>query len=211
VLAQNGEVSRLMCRMGIINKLNYGVPVTTLRQIAQQFYPNHALGLKLWQQDIREAKIMASMLTQPEQLTSEEIQYIINTIDNLEFAELFGRDIISQINQTSLLELMIAGNPWQIVAAVYASGWAIRKNMPYAIQYSEWFIKNIEKIAKIEIAELRQPILFAMQSASTVDLSTKDKICSLSKLFSLSDNQFTKRIGDDYQWLCGTIMISSGQ
>jgi hypothetical protein len=206
VLSQSGEVSKLMCRMGIINKLNYGVPVTTLRQIANQFSPNHELAMKLWQQEIREAKILASMLTQPEKLLDDEIEFIIKSVDNLEFAELFGRDIFNSISQVSFLDVMIDGNQWQGIAAIYGVGWSVRQQKNHAGQSCDWFFANIDKIFTKEIPEFRQPVIFAMQCIASINDSYKCKMFEVAKNYSKSNHQFGKRIGDEYLWLCENVM-----
>jgi hypothetical protein len=204
VLSQNGEISRLMHRMGIKSKLNFGVPVTTLRQIALQYSPNHALALKLWQEDIREAKILASMLTHPELLTEGELTNICHMIDNLEYAELFSRDIFCYRINVDLLDKLVDSNYWQKICALYSLGWSIKKSESNYSLIESWFLVNIGKYAELSVPEIRQPLLFVMITISNISPDYRAMMNKIACDFATSDNLFTRRIGDEYLWLIET-------
>lgn len=60
-LSMNGAVSASMRQKGLLYKLNFGVELPRLNQIAQGYAPNHALAAALWKEDIRECKILAAL------------------------------------------------------------------------------------------------------------------------------------------------------
>lgn len=71
----NGSEKNLagMKRFGI-NALNgFGVPVPVIRNIAKKIKKNHELALKLWETKIHEARLLASMIAEPEKVTKSQM------------------------------------------------------------------------------------------------------------------------------------------
>lgn len=83
----NGEVADNMRREGIIYKVNYGVSIPELQQIAKGFKGDHDLALELYSDEIRECKIIASMIDDPALVTGEQIDDWSNEFDNPEIVE----------------------------------------------------------------------------------------------------------------------------
>ena len=86
-LSKNGEVVDQMKRGGLEYKMNWGVSVSRLREIAAQFKPNHLLALKLWNKQWRETMILAAMLDIPESVTEEQMDYWTKSLETTEIAE----------------------------------------------------------------------------------------------------------------------------
>ena len=61
-MAMNGTASASMREKGLAYKLNFGVELPRLKQIAAQYEKNHELAQALWKENIRECKILAGML-----------------------------------------------------------------------------------------------------------------------------------------------------
>lgn len=86
-LRKSGEVSDLMKQKGIQYKINWGVSIIDLREIASQFEPDHLLALKLWNKQWRETMILATLIDDPKQVTEEQIDFWTKTFENTEIAE----------------------------------------------------------------------------------------------------------------------------
>jgi hypothetical protein len=84
---KSGEVADLMKLKGISYKMNWGVSIINLREIASQFEPDHLLALKLWNKQWRETMILATLLDEPKSVTEEQIDYWTKTFENTEIAE----------------------------------------------------------------------------------------------------------------------------
>ena len=84
---KSGEVADLMIQKGINYKMNWGVSVIDLREIAIQFEPDHLLALKLWNKQWRETMILATLLDEPTLVTEEQIDFWTKTFENTEIAE----------------------------------------------------------------------------------------------------------------------------
>jgi 3-methyladenine DNA glycosylase AlkD len=83
----NGEVADNMRREGIVYKVNYGVSIPELQQLAKGFKGDHDLALELFNEDIRECKILASMIDEPAMVTGEQIDDWSNEFNNPEIVE----------------------------------------------------------------------------------------------------------------------------
>lgn len=62
-----------MLRFGINNEKALGVKLPEIRSLAKIIKKDHALALRLWETDIHEARILASMVADPQQVTPQLI------------------------------------------------------------------------------------------------------------------------------------------
>ena len=86
-LAMNGVISTSMREKGIVYKLNFGVPLPEIKQIAATHKPDSELAAALWKEDIRECKLLAAML-QPTGTFYPEIADIwVESMPNAEIAQ----------------------------------------------------------------------------------------------------------------------------
>lgn len=75
-LAMNGVVSTLQRNQGLNYKINFGVEIPRLKGIAAKYSQNKELAMRLWQDDIRECKILAILLLPKEHYTDIAEQWI---------------------------------------------------------------------------------------------------------------------------------------
>lgn len=87
-LSMNGAVSQSMREKGLVYKLNFGVELPRLKEIAAAFSKSHDLAQALWKEDIRECKILAALLQPVETFCPEIADIWLDDIRNIEIAEL---------------------------------------------------------------------------------------------------------------------------
>ena len=63
-----------MSKFGIDVKSALGVPLPKLRKLAKDIGANHKLALQLWDSNIHEAQILASMIDDPNQVTEKQME-----------------------------------------------------------------------------------------------------------------------------------------
>jgi 3-methyladenine DNA glycosylase AlkD len=63
-----------MARYGIRTDNTLGVPMPALRKLAKSYRRNHELALALWDSGIHEARILASLVDDPKQVTPEQME-----------------------------------------------------------------------------------------------------------------------------------------
>lgn len=96
-LAMDGAVSASMRAKGVNYKLNFGVTLPRLKEIAADFTPDVALARELWQQDVRELKILATMLYPKDLFTQQQAGEWVGEIRHIEIAEQFCANLMQTL------------------------------------------------------------------------------------------------------------------
>lgn len=86
-LERNGVVADTMGYYGTAYGLNYGVSLPTIREIASSLTPDNSFAHFLFLQDVRELRLIALHIAQPEQLSPWESPVWAAGIINSEIAE----------------------------------------------------------------------------------------------------------------------------
>lgn len=87
-LFMNGVVSQSMREKGIDYKLNFGIELPRLKEISLRYEKNHSLAGELWKENIRECKILATLLQPVESFLPEIADIWVEDIRQQEMAEL---------------------------------------------------------------------------------------------------------------------------
>jgi 3-methyladenine DNA glycosylase AlkD len=105
-LAMNGVVSSNMRNYGLDYRINFGVSLQKIKEIAGHYLPDAALAETLWQENVRELKILATLLfpvadfdrntaeTWRQSICNQEIreQVCLNLFQKLPFAEMLANE-----------------------------------------------------------------------------------------------------------------------
>ena len=86
-LAMNGVASAYMRENGMNYKLNFGVELPRLRDIAAGYPADHVLAQALWKEDIRECKLLAAMLQPTDTFYPEIADIWVEAMPNTEIAQ----------------------------------------------------------------------------------------------------------------------------
>jgi len=93
---QNGEVVNSMQKRGVDYKVNLGVSIPLLRNIASDYANNHLLALKLWNKQWRETMILATLLEEPEAVTENQMDFWVKNFQSIEIAEQAAMNLFSK-------------------------------------------------------------------------------------------------------------------
>jgi 3-methyladenine DNA glycosylase AlkD len=83
----NPEAVKGMAMYGITPGRTYSVSIPDLRKIAKETGKNHALAQQLWTSNIRETRILASMIDDPEMVTDEQMDSWVREFDYWEICD----------------------------------------------------------------------------------------------------------------------------
>ena len=86
-LLMNGEANRSMREKGVNYHLNWGVSLVDLRQMAKEYGKDYELAIELWKENIRECKILATMIMPAERMLPEIVDIWIEQTQEVEIAE----------------------------------------------------------------------------------------------------------------------------
>ena len=119
---RNGAVADAMCLCGKPYGLNYGVSLPTLRRIARAETPDHDFARYLYVQDVRELRLAALYIAQPERVTMDEAAFWAAGIINSEVAEEASFALLSRVGVLpELFRSWITASPLLQYAALLAA------------------------------------------------------------------------------------------
>ena len=81
------KVVERMAKFGITSKKIYGVSIPNLRKMAKETGTNHQLALELWDQGIRETRILASMVDDPALVIERQMEKWVKDFDSWEVCD----------------------------------------------------------------------------------------------------------------------------
>ena len=97
-LFMDGTTSRSMAQKGMGYKINWGVPFHELRKMAVPYAPNYELAIELWKENIRECKIMATLIMPPERMSPERVDVWTEQPLQQEMAEMLAFNLLQHVD-----------------------------------------------------------------------------------------------------------------
>lgn len=103
--AMNGVASKAIRESGMGYRLVYGVELPRLREIASSYTPDYRLAQSLWQEDVRECKMLAIMLYPLDDFDSDIATLWIESLSpqQAELAQLMAMDLLCRLPDASVL------------------------------------------------------------------------------------------------------------
>ena len=102
-LAMNGVASSKMREQGLVYHLNFGIELPRLREIASEYTPNHELAQMLWKENIRESKILATMLMPVDRFYPQVADIWVEQIQTQEIAEIAVINLFQRLPYASTI------------------------------------------------------------------------------------------------------------
>ncbi|MEN9918113.1 MAG: hypothetical protein RL662_549 [Bacteroidota bacterium] len=109
--AMNGVASTSMRKHGLHYKLNFGVSVQQIKDIASRYQPNKELAELLWLDGTRELKILATLLYPINEFDEETANRWVHQIPNQEIREQIAFNMFRAVPFTSKIALTCALDP----------------------------------------------------------------------------------------------------
>ncbi len=104
-LAMNGVVSSLQRKQGLDYKINFGVEIPRLKEIASHTPKERNLALALWNENIRECKMLAIFLMPSEEFTADDAQEWIASTPFTEIADQLSMHLLRRLEGAATLSL----------------------------------------------------------------------------------------------------------
>jgi 3-methyladenine DNA glycosylase AlkD len=83
----DGSIAQSMRDKGLNYHLNWGATLPRLQEMAKEFGPDYDLAIALWKENVRECKILATMLMPANQILPEVVDIWMEQIPSQEIAE----------------------------------------------------------------------------------------------------------------------------
>ncbi len=200
---RNGAVADGMCYYGERYGLNYGVSLPTVRAMAAERDGDHFLARFLYQQDIRELRLVALHIANPDIIINSEIDFWANGITTSEVAEEAAFALLRHMPHFDTIYrewMQIESTPLLQYAAMMA---AARHASPS--QEWLWVLEDALKGAlyqDIESARLvvqgATPLLVTIAKLSDVA-----QAAVVNLVYSLAKHPIYDRLRDELSWRLG--------
>ena len=99
----NGVTTRSMRDKGIDYHLNWGASIPDLQKMAAEYGKDYSLAIELWKENIRECKILATMIMPPEEMPVEIVELWMEQTPSLEVAEQAAFNLYQHLEEASVL------------------------------------------------------------------------------------------------------------
>lgn len=129
-LLMNGPTSQSMKDKGVGYKINWGVPFIELKKMAQEYGKDYELAIELWKEDIRECKILATLIMPAGKMLAEITDIWMEQVRSQEMAEMLAFNLLQHVSYAPVLayQWMASEQPlyqvagFQILARLFANG-----------------------------------------------------------------------------------------
>jgi 3-methyladenine DNA glycosylase AlkD len=187
-LSMNGVVSENMTNNGIIYKTNFGVSILRIKEIASAYHQNHELAQRLWNLQIRETMIMATLLQPVEKFTFDDVREWSNALNQIEIIEQLTVNLLCKLDFAfRIIENWISdSNSWLQVTAFLLAGRMANKLSGEEINFI--IEKSIEK-SNTENFHLYKAIAFCLSRLCRIDSFTAGLIVEKLKTVEPSVSQ----------------------
>ena len=89
----DGSIAQSMRDKGVNYHLNWGATLPRLREMAEEYGQDYDLALALWKENIRECKILATMMMPPNEILPEVVDIWMEQTETQEIAELAAMNL----------------------------------------------------------------------------------------------------------------------
>ena len=184
-LFMNGVASSSMRDKGLEYKINWGIPVTRLRDMAAQYAPSVALAERLWESDVRECKILATMLMPAERFSEPMALSWLSACNNQEMVEMLVFNLVQNMPgvETFVVSLLHSDEPNAPLAALHlVSRLVARQNVAFLTdEVVGSFAQLVVKALSGTDAVLKHAALNSVTRYVDRELKGADKVVELLK------------------------------
>lgn len=184
-LFMNGVASSSMRDKGLEYKINWGIPVTRLRDMAAQYAPSVALAERLWESDVRECKILATMLMPAERFSESMALSWLSACNNQEMVEMLVFNLVQNMPgvETFVVSLLHSDEPNASLAALHlVSRLVARQNVAFMTdEVVGSFAQLVIKALNGTDAVLKHAALNSVTRYVDRELKGADKVVELLK------------------------------
>ena len=184
-LFMNGVASSSMRDKGLEYKINWGIPVTRLRDKAAQYAPSVALAERLWESDVRECKILATMLMPAERFSEPMALSWLSACNNQEMVEMLVFNLVQNMPgvETFVVSLLHSDEHNAPLAALHlVSRLVARQNVAFMTdEVVSSFAQLVIKALNGTDAVLKHAALNSVTRYVDRELKGADKVVELLK------------------------------
>ncbi|WP_287827296.1 DNA alkylation repair protein [Bacteroides sp.] len=194
-LFMNGVVSASMRKKGLDYKLNFGVELPRIKEIAKGIKnPSVALAEALWMENIRECKILATLIYPKEDFSSDTAELWVSQVENIEIARLLSMHILQHLDyiRPLCLKWIASGKEMnEVIGYITISRLLLREDSMDERAADEFTNQAITAAVSGDFI-LRDSSILALKNFMQQNENHKNKILALVEPLAQSENEFAK-------------------
>ena len=182
-LYMNGVTSTSMRQKGLDYKINWGVSQMDLRHMAEQYGKDKALAAALWQENIRECKILATLIMPAADFTASEAMEWAATLSTVELAETAVFNLFQHMAEAEQLSQLLLENEEKLlrICAYNLVCRLLKRNQECAPQlYAALFEKAASDLKSAD-RQLLHPLVNCLDYVSSTDTEAAKEATRLLK------------------------------
>lgn len=194
-LFMNGVVSASMRKKGLDYKLNFGVELPRIKEIAKGIgNPSVALAEALWMENIRECKILATLIYPKEDFSSDTAELWVSQVENIEIARLLSMHILQHLDyiRPLCLKWIASGKEMnEVIGYITISRLLLREDSMDERAADEFTNQAITAAVSGDFI-LRDSSILALKNFMQQNENHKNKILALVEPLAQSENECAK-------------------
>jgi len=177
MLSMNGIASEQMSERGILYKKNYGVAVPRIKEIASAYSQNHDLAQRLWNLQIRETMILATLIEPSDKFTPELANEWAGQFDQIEIIELSCMNLYARLPFSNELctEWVSSKKQWVQIAGFIL---AARIYKDFKQEQSNFIIQKAVEVSSTDDFHLYKAVALCLCRFCRKDKETATQILS---------------------------------
>ncbi|WP_139488834.1 DNA alkylation repair protein [Brevibacillus dissolubilis] len=155
----------IWAKVGMPTDTYIGVSLTNLKTIAKTIKKNHDLALTLWQTGIHDARLLATMIEEPKQVTLDQIIHQSDDFDFWDLADKYCKNVIGKTTMSSHFIDLWKDSDIEMKkrsAYILLSGYAGQKKTGIDDSYFESFLRVIQDSITTEKNWVKEAMIYAL-------------------------------------------------
>lgn len=188
-----------MAKYGITPERTYGVSIPNLRKIAKEIGKDHELAQKLWESDIRETRILASMIDNPETVTEEQMEGWIKDFDYWEICDQCCQNLFIKTDFAYQKAVDWSGRDEEFIkrAGFALMAWLAFKDKKAKDEQFEKFLPIIKREATDNRNFVKKAVNWALRQIGKRNLNLNRKAIETAKEIQKIESKSAKWIAQD--------------
>ncbi len=196
---QSGAIAEQMSSLPY--KLNFGVRMVSLQEIAQAFKADQGLASLLFHSGVREGMLLASLLAEPEKMDDKTAMSWSEALKNIELIEHFSKNLYWRIpGFKDWYTQLDAGNTFQIALANYSFGWYLKKADIQGISI-EGILFRMPSQLQADHKIITQSIVFTLQAMVLLNETLRKLAIESAEKMAADCQNGQKGLLEDFLWL----------
>ena len=195
----NPRAIKGMSKYGITPEKTYGVSIPNLRKLAKEIGKNHKLAEQLWSENIRETRILASMIEDLEMVTEGQME---NWVREFDYWEICDQCCMNLFERTEFA--YEKAMEWSVKEAEFIkrSGFVLMARLAVSDKKAEdgkfiQFFPDIKRAATDNRNYVRKAVSWALRQIGKRNLNLNSKAIKIAKDIQKMDSRSAKWIASD--------------